>query len=555
MRNTKKLNFLMIMFLVINTTYPQWSTNPYENLQVAVHGGNIHVAPDGNGGAIVAFNNFADIVKGYMQVIDRYGYLKWSEPKVILDGPGLRSYVMDIFRNPDGTILIGHRSGYTYIDPIPRFEYDPFVQKLDSNGNKLWGENGIRLRVDSTGKNISGIDFCYDGDGGVFAFWNFSYEVNYPPYFYDSLFIQHISKDGKRLWGENGILVDDNIIDVLDGWIVNDDSGGIFIQYYKQTNVYYVKKFDSSGNLNWTLSLPIRFSRAIKDGNGGVIVSGVKDVTGPEQLIINRVSSEGEKLWGDGIIVDDSVNNNLRYPAEIFLNPDSTVTVFWDTDWWPNDDIFLQRYTLAGEQVWEEHLKVSEFTSPKGRGAIIMSDNNSNLIVWGEYRDSSLLFTQKIDRWENKLWNDDKLIMSHDPFDEPNVITDGNDGAILVWRIDPPWGGIYAQQISKYGNLGEVITTTISEDNNNASSFYLLQNYPNPFNPSTSIEYRVVSREYITLKVYDVLGREITTLVNEEKQAGVYKVVFDAGTLSSGVYYYRLTIGNFVETKKIVLLK
>ena len=555
MRNTKKLNFLMIMFLVINTTYPQWSTNPYENLQVAVHGGNIHVAPDGNGGAIVAFNNFADIVKGYMQVIDRYGYLKWNEEKVILDGPGLRSYVIDIFRNPDGTILIGHRSGYTYVDPIPRFEYDPYVQKLDSNGNKLWGENGIRLRVDSTGKNISGIDFCYDGDGGVFAFWNFSYEVNYPPYFYDSLFIQHISKDGKRLWGENGILVDDNIIDVLDGWIVNDDSGGIFIQYYKQTNVYYVKKFDSSGNLNWTLSLPIRFSRAIKDGNGGVIVSGVKDVTGPEQLIINRVSSEGEKLWGDGIIVDDSVNNNLRYPAEIFLNPDSTVTVFWDTDWWPNDDIFLQRYTLAGEQVWEEHLKVSEFTSPKGRGAIIMSDNNSNLIVWGEYRDSSLLFTQKIDRWENKLWNDDKLIMSHDPFDEPNVITDGNDGAILVWRIDPPWGGIYAQQISKYGNLGEVITTTISEDNNNASSFYLLQNYPNPFNPSTSIEYRVVSREYITLKVYDVLGREITTLVNEEKQAGVYKVVFDAGTLSSGVYYYRLTIGNFVETKKIVLLK
>jgi len=534
-------------------SYSQWSTNPYENLQVAVHGGNIHVESDGNGGAIVAFNNFADIVKGYLQVIDRYGYLKWSEPKVILDGPGLRSYVIDIFRNPDGTILIGHRSGYTYVDPIPRFEYDPYVQKIDSNGNRLWGENGIRLRADSTGKEISGIDFCYDGDGGLFVFWNFKY----PPFLYDSLFIQHISKDGERLWGENGIFIDDSIFSSLDLWIVEDDYNEIYVLYRKKNTEYYIKKYDSLGISNWTLSAPLNYSIAIKDGNGGIIISGVVDSYPARKLIINRISPEGEKLWGDGIIVDDSVNNNLRYPAEVFLNPDSTVSVFWDTQWFPNDDLFLQRYTLYGAQIWNEHLKVSEFNSPKGTAGIVQSDNNSNIIVWGEIRDSSAMYAQKVDELGNKSWdNNDIMIMSHSPYDESKVITDGNNGAIIVWRIDPPWGGIYAQQISKYGNLGEVIVS-VNEENNyiNPESFYLAQNYPNPFNPATTIKYGIPERSMVTIKIYDVLGNEITTLINEEKSSGEYEVEFVGTLLTSGIYFYQLRINNFVQAKKMILLK
>ena len=85
--------------------------------------------------------------------------------------------------------------------------------------------------------------------------------------------------------------------------------------------------------------------------------------------------------------------------------------------------------------------------------------------------------------------------------------------------------------------------------------FSLSQNYPNPFNPATSIEYRVASTEYITLKVYDVLGREVATLVNEEKHPGSYDVVFDGSELSSGIYFYKIQAGNFVETKKMILLK
>ena len=85
--------------------------------------------------------------------------------------------------------------------------------------------------------------------------------------------------------------------------------------------------------------------------------------------------------------------------------------------------------------------------------------------------------------------------------------------------------------------------------------FSLEQNYPNPFNPSTSIQYRVSSISNVSLKVYDVLGNEVATLVNEEKPAGSYEVKFDAAGLSSGIYFYKLQTGSFVETKKMILLK
>ncbi len=87
----------------------------------------------------------------------------------------------------------------------------------------------------------------------------------------------------------------------------------------------------------------------------------------------------------------------------------------------------------------------------------------------------------------------------------------------------------------------------------------LHQNYPNPFNPVTKILYSIPNQSMVTLKVYDILGKEVATLVNEEKPTGSYKVEFDGSNLTSGIYLYKLTAsggaGNFTETKKLVLLK
>ncbi|MGB5893268.1 MAG: T9SS type A sorting domain-containing protein, partial [Ignavibacteriaceae bacterium] len=86
-------------------------------------------------------------------------------------------------------------------------------------------------------------------------------------------------------------------------------------------------------------------------------------------------------------------------------------------------------------------------------------------------------------------------------------------------------------------------------------SFNLDQNFPNPFNPTTSIRFSLPSERFISLTVYDVLGSEIVTLVNEEKPAGEYEVEFNSKGLTSGIYFYQLKVGKFIETKKMILLK
>ncbi|MCH8033327.1 MAG: T9SS type A sorting domain-containing protein [Bacteroidetes bacterium] len=96
---------------------------------------------------------------------------------------------------------------------------------------------------------------------------------------------------------------------------------------------------------------------------------------------------------------------------------------------------------------------------------------------------------------------------------------------------------------------------SIEDDPPINKDFYLSQNYPNPFNPTTNISYSISQRSFVTLKIYDVLGNEITTLINKEMQSGSYEVEFDASNLPSGIYFYQIRAGAFVDTKKLVLMK
>ena len=86
-------------------------------------------------------------------------------------------------------------------------------------------------------------------------------------------------------------------------------------------------------------------------------------------------------------------------------------------------------------------------------------------------------------------------------------------------------------------------------------NYQLMQNYPNPFNPSTVIRYGLPRDGFVTLKVYDILGRKVATLVNEYEAAGSYNVTFNASNLASGIYIYQLKSGDFVANKKLILMK
>lgn len=98
------------------------------------------------------------------------------------------------------------------------------------------------------------------------------------------------------------------------------------------------------------------------------------------------------------------------------------------------------------------------------------------------------------------------------------------------------------------------IITNVQEEFTPTNNFYLYQNYPNPFNSSTQIEYTIPERKHITIKVFDVLGKYIRTLINEEKDAGQYKVNFNAAGLAGGVYFFILKSDSFYEAKKMIFL-
>ncbi len=125
-----------------------------------------------------------------------------------------------------------------------------------------------------------------------------------------------------------------------------------------------------------------------------------------------------------------------------------------------------------------------------------------------------------------------------------------NDSDAVAWAdwSGHPWD-------SAFWLTGTLNPTGINEKNIPPGQFGLEQNYPNPFNPATEIRFQISEAGLAALNVYDLLGREVTKLVNEVKQPGSYKATFDARSLASGVYFYKLQTGNFTATKRMLLIK
>ncbi len=131
----------------------------------------------------------------------------------------------------------------------------------------------------------------------------------------------------------------------------------------------------------------------------------------------------------------------------------------------------------------------------------------------------------------------------------------GFNSVVLHYQQRPPtcqdYGVIYLADKMQVTSL----VVNVNSANSNITNFGLAQNYPNPFNPSTVIKYFIPVKNFVTLKIYDSKGMEIITLVNENKSPGEYEIQFVNKDLSSGIYYYKLTAGDFSDTKKMILLK
>jgi hypothetical protein len=157
------------------------------------------------------------------------------------------------------------------------------------------------------------------------------------------------------------------------------------------------------------------------------------------------------------------------------------------------------------------------------------------------------------------------------------IIQEGSEGEWVIIGFKEGVGTTTEpQQYSYYDDVGVIQATSFSyrlkqidldgsyefseevlieNSTNLPKEFNLSQNYPNPFNPVTTIQFNLPQKSSVELKIFDVLGNEVATIVNEEKPAGTHSIEFNASELTSGVYLYTIKAGSFVETKKMILMK
>ncbi len=195
-----------------------------------------------------------------------------------------------------------------------------------------------------------------------------------------------------------------------------------------------------------------------------------------------------------------------------------------------------------------------------------ISDDSYDTLILGNNYSGLRSLVGNLD--EVRMWN---IFKSKEEIEE-NLYSylEGNEpGLILYWKMNEGNGEILED--NSQNHLGGIIencrydwgidySTLVSakekiEINSNPMSFSLFQNYPNPFNPSTKIKYSIPERGNVELKVFDVLGREVKTLVNKEQPSGAYEIEFNGTKLASGIYFYTIHAGKYIKTKKMVLIK
>ena len=203
-----------------------------------------------------------------------------------------------------------------------------------------------------------------------------------------------------------------------------------------------------------------------------------------------------------------------------------------------------------------------------------LKDNLLSDLYFGNNSSGDTPFLGNLD--EIRIWN--KALTSSEINENLLHTLIGNETNLVgYWNMNEGNGETSFDQTSNQNNglleeilyregviFDEIVSVENDSENRLPKSFLVEQNYPNPFNPTTSIEYSIpatvgdanyASPTNVTLRVYDILGNEVATLVNENKSPGNYRVNFDASALSSGIYFYKIDVGNFVQTKKMILLK
>ncbi len=311
------------------------------------------------------------------------------------------------------------------------------------------------------------------------------------------------------------------------------------------------------------------------------------------------------------IIVGD-LENNIKESYEYDSN--NNLILFYKANWWGQQWVTYIKKSLIyddnnniTEEIWKERVDTalvnywkSEYTYDENQNKVSAlfkkwKDNKwifANRILFDYDSDGNIIARLK-ENWNHNQWENDrreKMIYNSAGYKKyhltelwetnhwensnqkkynfglnNNLISYSNEfwyenrwnkSLFNIFLFDS-LGNKYRFHSGKSIRLYYNVATDIKEDGSNdiKTEYCLSQNYPNPFNPTTTISYSLPQSGFVQLKVYNLLGQEVMVLVNKEQLSGNYKVEFDASKLTSGIYLYRIQSGNFIETKKMILLR
>lgn len=339
---------------------------------------------------------------------------------------------------------------------------------------------------------------------------------------------------------------------------------------------------------------------ALSSGMGGVyphvealiafdnqlIATGTFSIAGGSQ--VNGIARWDGSNWlqmGSGLLPTDSIGgyalavwNNVLYVGGNFLTAGGTGAKYlasWNGSSWSGLSTGIQGSLVKSLTVFNNQLiiggnfyqagstTVNNITRWNGSSFLTLGTgtnssvyalyvHNSQLHAAGYFTYAGGISANYIARWNGSVWSSIgtgsnngmgwiTVALGPDPIVSGNLIAAGYFSTA---------GGVPAKRIATYGN-----PTLIQNNNEIARDYLLSQNYPNPFNPNTTIEFSIPKSSQVVLKIYDQLGKEVEMLVNSYLNSGSYSINWSAENLISGVYYYKITAGDFTDTKKMTLVK
>jgi hypothetical protein len=470
-------------------------------------------------------------------------------------GGDSHDYATSLLQADDGGYLL---AGITY--SYGAGDKDVYLVKTNPYGDTLW----TKVYGDSLIDNVFAIKPTLDG-GYVIGGWSSSYSGDNRDF---DCYIVKIDYFGMLEW--KSYCTDSSSGGAYD--IVQTDDGGYLLAggakgAYPMINFdLFVVRADQFGDTVWTRRyiVPGRESwdglaySVTKTFDGNYVVAGeiFYQRENISDIYVLKINDNGDTLWTQ--IID---NQMREYAWDCTETPDNDIVL---TGWtWAGfsdptgDKVYLAKLTDGGEFLWQKIYAypwpVSSYNDawaavvdPNDNGYLIVADTRQDMI---DQRD---IYVIKTDTEGDTLWT----IKTGNNIDEaPSNIITTDDGGFAVCGMKYTLnssGHLYEDfYLLKYESLTDIAPT----DTYIPREIQLIQNYPNPFNGQTSIKYSLPVSAEVKLDILDILGRKIVSLINSRQPAGYHDIIWRGDDLPSGIYFFKLQAGDFVDTKKMVLLK